>query len=53
MVGIMYRVVDIQQKHLTGLCELDGTWYYLENGVLDRSKNGVVPFNDEWWYITN
>lgn len=37
----------------TGLCELDGTWYYLENGVLDRSKNGVVPFNDEWWYITN
>ena len=37
----------------TGLCELDGTWYYLENGVLDRSKNGVVPFNDEWWNITN
>lgn len=37
----------------TGLRFEDGKWIYVKNGVIDRTKTGLVLYNDVWFYVKN
>lgn len=37
----------------SGLCKINGNWYYYSNGRLDNSFCGLVRNEYGWWYVSN
>ena len=37
----------------TGMRQIDGTWYYLTNSVIDKKYVGLASNQHGWWYIKN
>ena len=38
---------------INGLTQINGTWYYVQNGKLNKNYTGLCQYNGDWYYVEN
>ena len=53
--GELYLMQDDEVLHETTLAQVNkkGTWYYVEDGKVNKNFNGLFQYGNDWYYIEN
>ena len=46
-------VSGVTSTGYTGLKKIDGTWYYVQNDVINKNYTGLCKHNGDWWFVRN
>ena len=51
--GELYLMQDDEVLHETTLAQINkkGTWYYVEDGKVNKDFNGLFQYGNDWYYI--
>ena len=51
--GELYLMQDDEVLHETTLAQVNkkGTWYYVEDGKVNKNFNGLFQYGNDWYYI--
>ncbi len=49
--GNWHYYIDDQKVSATTLVKFEGKWYYVKDGVLDRTATKLFKYLDKWYYI--
>ena len=51
--GELYLMQDDEVLHETTLAQVNkkGTWYYVEDGKVNKDFNGLFQYGNDWYYI--
>ena len=51
--GVWYYYVDGEKSNDTTLVKYQGKWFYVENGVWNKTAKTLVKYNGVWFYVAN
>jgi hypothetical protein len=51
--GKYYYYVNGWRENITELVKIDGVWYYINNGVWDKTAKTLHKLNGKWFFVEN